>query len=100
MKMNLLAIVALAFSMTPAFAGTDSFLEYNCMGLSEPSAEATVVYALAAQPASTAVLKKGRSLAASSSAGGALNGALQVVAMSERTGLKGKASCSSAGGKC
>jgi hypothetical protein len=100
MKQRLLAIIPLACSMTSAFAGADPFLEYNCMGMSGPSAEAAVASAAAAKPASPAVLKKDKSLAASSTAGGASNGAAQVVATADRTGLKVKVSCSSASGKC
>jgi len=100
MKQHLLAIIPLACSMTSAFAGTDAFLEYNCMGMSGPSAEATVVSAVAAKPASTAALKKDKSLAASSMAGGASSGTAQVVAMADRADLKVKVSCGSASGKC
>jgi len=100
MRKNLLAIVPLACAMTSVFAGTDPFLEYNCMGLSGPSIEATVVSTVAAKPAMTAVLKKNKSLGASSMARRTLTGAAGPVAMADRDGVMVKVSCDSANGKC
>jgi hypothetical protein len=100
MKKNLLAIFALACSMTSAFAGTDAFLEHNCMGLSEPSTEAPVVSAAAAKSPLIAVLKKNNSPAALSMASRVVPRAVGALASADKAGLMVKASCNASNGKC
>ena len=102
MKLKLLTMVPLACVMIPAFAGSDPFLEYNCMGQSAPSAEAPVLSAAATNPIKpvvAAVLKK-EAAGVQDIADNNLTGTPKTVVIADRGALKVKASCASIDGKC